>query len=51
MENFGYYVFMLVVLIVGIVILKRVATCLVRTIVTLVVVAILAAIHYYCFRT
>ncbi len=46
MGDFGYYVFALVVLIVGFVIVKKVATCLIKTIVTIVVLAVLAGIYW-----
>lgn len=46
MENFGYYVFALVVLIVGFMIVKKVATCMIKTVVCIVVLAILAGIYW-----
>lgn len=46
MENFGYYVFALVVLIVGFMIVKKVATCMIKTVVGIVVLAILAGIYW-----
>ena len=49
MENFGYYVFVLVAGIVGIIVLKKVATCLLKTLVLLILVAALVAVYYFCF--
>lgn len=46
MDNFGYYVFALVVLIVGFLIVKKVATCMIKTIVAIIVLAILAGIYW-----
>lgn len=46
MEDFGYYVFALVVLIVGFMIVKKVATCMIKTVVGIVVLAILAGIYW-----
>lgn len=46
MEDFGYYVFALVVLIVGFMIVKKVATCMIKTVVCIVVLAILAGIYW-----
>lgn len=46
MDDFGYYVFALVVLVVGFLIVKKVATCLVKTIIGIVVLAILAGIYW-----
>lgn len=46
MDDFGYYIFALVVLIVGFLIVKKVATCLVKTIIGILVLAILAGIYW-----
>ena len=45
MNHFEYYVFALIVLIVGFLIVKKVATCLFKTVVTVIVLAILAGIY------
>lgn len=37
-------------IIIGIVVLKKVAGCLVRTVVTIVLIALLAALYYHFFR-
>ncbi len=37
-------------IIIGIVIIKKVAGCLVRTVVTIVLLALLAALYYHYFR-
>lgn len=49
MESFGYYVFVLVAVIVGIIVFKKVATCLVKAIVLLLLLAALAGVYYFCF--
>ncbi|WP_418327223.1 sulfate transporter [Segatella hominis] len=46
MDDFGYYIFALVVLVVGFLIVKKVATCLVKTIIGMLVLAILAGIYW-----
>ena len=46
MDEFGYYIFVLVVLVVGFLIVKKVATCLVKTIIGILVLAILAGIYW-----
>lgn len=46
MGDFGYYIFALVVLIVGFLVVKKVATCLIKTVVTVTVLAILAGIYW-----
>lgn len=49
MENFGYYLFVLLMIIVGFFVVKKVASCLIRSIVTGIVLAILIAFYYlYC---
>lgn len=46
MNHFEYYVFALIVLIVGFLIVKKVATCLFKTVVIVIVLAILAGIYF-----
>lgn len=46
MGDFGYYIFALVVLIVGFLVVKKVATCLIKTVVTVIVLAFLAGIYW-----
>lgn len=46
MDDFGYYIFALVVLVVGFLIVKKVATCLVKTIIGILVLAILVGIYW-----
>lgn len=46
MDDFGYYIFALVVLVVGFLVVKKVATCLVKTIIGILVLAILAGIYW-----
>lgn len=45
-NDFLYYAFALVALVVGLFILKKVATCLVKTVVGVILVAVLAAIYW-----
>lgn len=44
--NFLYYAFALVALVVGLFILKKVATCMVKMVVGVILVAVLAAIYW-----
>ena len=44
-NNFLYYVFALVALVVGLFVLKKVATCMVKMVVGVILVAVLAAIY------
>jgi uncharacterized membrane protein len=48
--NFSYYLALLALIIIGVLVVKRVASCLVKTIVILILVAIGVAIYYYNFR-
>ena len=41
---------MLVAIIIGVILIKRVVSCLFRTIVTIVLIAIFAYIYYYYLR-
>ena len=50
MGNIGYYAAMLAVIIIAFLIIKRVVSCMVRTVVTLVLIAVLAYIYYMYLR-
>ena len=45
-NNLGYYIFILLAIIVAFLIIKKVASCLIRSIVAIVLVAILAYIYW-----
>lgn len=47
MDNAVYYVVALLMIIIGFVIVKKVAGCLVRSIVTIVLIALLVALYLY----
>lgn len=49
-SNLTCYLALLALIIIGVLVAKRVASCLVKTIVTLILVAIGAVIYYYYFR-
>lgn len=46
MENFKYYIILLAMIIIGFLVVKRLAGCVIRTIVTLILVAALAVLYY-----
>lgn len=46
MDNFMYFAFVLVALAVGLFILKKVATCMVKMVVGAILVAVLVAIYW-----
>ncbi len=50
MENFAYYIFCLLALIVGFFIFKKVAGCLIKSIIFIVIIAALAAVYYMYFK-
>ena len=50
MGTLGYYIALLVAIIIGVILIKRVVSCFFRTIVTIVLIAIFAYIYYYYLR-
>lgn len=49
MSNFAYYAFALIVLIVGLMILKKVATCMIKMVVAFIMIAILLGVYWLYF--
>ena len=47
MDNFGYYIGLLIALGVGILLIKKVASCLFRTVVTIILIVIFAVVLHY----
>jgi hypothetical protein len=50
MSNIGYYIFALIVLIVGFIIVKKVTTCMIKAVVGGIVIAVLVAVYFLYFR-
>lgn len=50
MENFMHYIALLLIIIVGFFVVKRVAGCMLRTVVTLILMAVLAFLYFKYFR-
>ena len=48
--NFTYYLVILALIIIGVLVVKRIASCLVKTIITLILIALGVAIYYYFLR-
>ena len=48
--EFGYYLYVLIAIIIGVFVFKKVASCMFMTVLTLVLVAALIAIYYLFFR-
>lgn len=49
MGNIGYYIFVLVALIVAFLVVKKVASCMIKTVVLLAMAVALAAIYFLYF--
>lgn len=49
MSNFAYYAFALIVLIVGLMIFKKVATCMIKMVVAFIMIAILLGVYWLYF--
>ncbi|MBQ8158307.1 MAG: hypothetical protein IJ081_04725 [Prevotella sp.] len=47
MDNVGYYIFLIVAIILGVTIIKKVASCLIKTLVFLVLLAIMGYIYFF----
>ena len=50
MENIGYYIFILVAIIVAFLSIKKVTTCLIKSIVLIVLAAVLGYIYWMYLR-
>lgn len=50
MTNVGYYIFVLVAIIVAFLVIKKVASCLIKSAVLIAMVIVLAAIYYLYLR-
>ena len=48
--NFTYYLALLALIIIGVLFAKKIASCLVKTIITLILIAVGVAIYYYYLR-
>ena len=49
MGNISYYIFVLIALMVAFLVMKKVASCMIKTVVLLVMVVALAVIYYLYF--
>ena len=50
MENLTYYIALLLMAIIGIFVLKKVASCLIKSIVTIVLIIVMIALWYFFLR-
>ena len=49
MQNVGYYIFILVAVVVAFIVVKKVASCMIKSMTLLALVVALAAIYYLYF--
>ena len=50
MENLTYYIVFLLMLIIGVFVLKKVAGCMIKFVVTIVLIIVMAALWYFFLR-
>ena len=50
MDSLGYYIFCIIAVIVGFLIIKKITGCLIKTLIALVVAAMLAAVNYLSLK-
>ncbi len=50
MENIGYYIFCIVAFIVAFFLVKKIAGCMIKSVILAVVIAALAAVYYLYFK-
>lgn len=50
MENVTYYIALLVLIIIGFLVVKRVANCLIKSVITLLLLGLMAAVWYFYLR-
>ena len=48
--NMTYYLALLALIIIGVLVVKRIASCLIKTIITLILIAIGVAIYWYFLK-
>ena len=48
--SFTYYLAILALIIIGVLVAKKIASCLIKTVITLILIAIGVAIYWYCLR-
>lgn len=48
--NFTYYLALLALIIIGVLVAKKIASCLVKTIITLILIVVGVAIYYFYLR-
>lgn len=49
-SQFGYYIFCIIAFIMAFLLLKKIAGCLIKTVIMAIVLAVLASIYYMYFK-
>ncbi len=47
MSNFGYYIFLLAFIIIGCYVIKKVTSCMIKTVVFFVLILVMACVYYF----
>ena len=50
MENFSYYIFCIIALVIAVFLLKKVAGCIIKPVVLAILLAVLVAVYYLYFK-
>ena len=50
MENFSYYIFCIIALVTAVFLLKKVAGCIIKSVVLAILLAVLVAVYYLYFK-
>lgn len=50
MENFSYYIFCIIALVIAVFLLKKVAGCIIKSVVLAILLAVLATVYYLYFK-
>ena len=50
MENYSYYVIVLLMIVIGFVVCKKIAGCMIRSVITFILIAVLAVLYYVYFK-
>lgn len=45
-SNFAYYIFCILAVVIGFLIVKRIASCMIKTVVAVIIIAAIAAIYF-----
>ena len=49
-SNITYYIFCILAVVIGILIIKKIAGCMIKTVVAIITIAVIAAIYFMCIK-